>query len=270
VISDIVEVWLIRTDVPDSVLAELEALLDNDERQRAANFLFPARRRQFIASHGAVRVILGRHLGVPAGTLRWRRGPHGKPELAGPGLDAGLAAPELGGPELGGPRLGGPRLGGPGPQVSFSKSGNLAALAIGGDRRVGVDVQRLLADLDVTRMAQRFYPPQEALFVRSARGTAEQVDRFTRLWARKEACVKVSGGRLFPGLQLTVLRPGVIGPDMAGTPAAPYLVRDLRVPRGFRAAVAAEGMRPFSITRRWMHLPETTPTPIPASEIAAQ
>jgi len=234
VTSDIVEVWLISTDVPDSVLAEFEALLDDDERERARTLLYPDRRRQFVASHGAVRVILGQHLGIPPESLRWRRGPHGKPELAGPGLA-------------------GPGLAGPAPQVSMSQSDSLAALAVAGNRHVGVDIQRLPADLDVTRMAQRFFPPEEAQFIRSAAGTDGQVDRFTRLWVRKEACVKVSGGRLLPGLQLTVLTAGVTGGVLTGARAGPYLVRDLRVPQGFRAAVAVEGTRPFSITRHWMH-----------------
>jgi 4'-phosphopantetheinyl transferase len=211
--------------VPDAVLAELETLLDDDERERAGTLLYPARRCQFIASHGAVRVILGRYLGMPAESLRWRRGPHGKPELAGRG-----------------------------PQVSMSKSGNLAALAIASDRRIGVDIQRLLSDLDVTRMAQRFYPPGEARFVSSAASTAEQVDRFTRLWARKEACVKVSGGRLMPGLLLPVLEAGEIGTDLSDSNADRYLVRDLRVPSGYRAAVAVEGTSPFSIKRHRIYL----------------
>lgn len=249
--GDIVQVWLIRTDVPESELAELEALLDDDERERAGKLLYPDRRRLFIASHGAVRVILGRHLGLPPGSLRWRRGPHGKPELTG--------------------------LARPGPEVSFSKSGSLAALAIAGGRRVGVDIQRLLPDFDVTRIAQRFYPPQEAQFVSSAAGTAERVDRFTRLWARKEACVKVSGGRLVPGLALTVLPVGVAdgtGGDQAaesvtGPSTGPYLVRDLRVPPGFRAAVAVEGTHPFRITRHWMYQ-EQRPDPTSSSGIKAQ
>jgi 4'-phosphopantetheinyl transferase len=230
VTSDTVDVWLISTDVTDSVLTELEALLDDDERERAGNLLFPARRRQFIASHGAVRVILGRHLGLPPGALRWRRGPYGKPELTGAGGAAAAAWP----------------------QVSMSKSDGLAALAIAGNRRVGIDIQRLPADADMARMAQRFYPQREALFVSSAAGTAERADRFTKLWVRKEACVKVSGGRLLPGLQLTVLRAGVTAADPSRTSADSYMVRDLRVPLGLRAAVAAEGARPFSITSHLM------------------
>lgn len=227
VTADSVQVWLIGTDLPDSVLAGFEALLDDQERERADSLFYPARRRRFIASHGAVRVILGTHLRVAPESLRWRRGPHGKPELTGPGSW---------------------------PQVSLSKSDSLAALAVAANRRIGVDIQRLLADLDVARMARRFYPPHEARFVSSADGAARQVDRFTRLWVRKEACVKVSGGRLLPGLELTVLGTGGHGADLIRTPAGPYLVRDLRVPRGFRAAVAAEGSRPFSISCHRAHL----------------
>lgn len=250
VTTDVVHVWLIGTDVPDSVLRELEALLDDDERERAASLLYPARRRQFIASHGAVRLILGRRLGLPPASLRWRRGPHGKPELTGP-----RAGP----------------LAGPGawPQVSLSKSGSLAALAVAGSRRVGVDIQRVLVNLDAARMARRFYPPDEARFVTSAPGPARQLDRFTRLWARKEACVKVCGGRLVPGLRLTVLGTGGDGADLTRTPQGPYLVRDLRVPRGFRAALAAEGTHPFSITRHSLHL-EPPLAPHQFSEIDAR
>jgi 4'-phosphopantetheinyl transferase len=218
-----VEVWLIRTDLPESVLADLLPLLDDGERERARALRDPASRRRFIAAHGAYRVILGRGLGVPPASLRWQRGPHGKPELAGPG-----------------------------PRVSFSRSGDFAALATAPGRRVGVDIQELLTSLDVTRMAARFYPQPEAEYVASGAGHARQVARYTRLWARKEACVKVAGGRLLPGLEPVILRTGVVGQD--GAPPGPCLVRDVRGPRGYRAAVAAEGTSAYDITRRWVRL----------------
>ena len=214
--GDVVEVWLIRTDLPERVLADLLELLDDGERERARALMFSASRRQFIAAHGTFRVILGRRLGVPPASLRWQLGPHGKPELAGPG-----------------------------PRVSFSHSGDLAALATASGRRVGVDVQQLLDGLDVTRMAARFYPPPEAEFVASAAGSAGQVARFTRLWARKEACVKVTGGRLLPGLERMIPRTGIV----AGDPGDPCLVQDVPAPRGYRAAVAAEGTRPYDVIR---------------------
>ena len=220
--GDVVEVWLIRTDLPERVLADLLLLLDDGERERAAALVFPASRSRFIAAHGAFRVILGRRLGVPPASLRWQRGPHGKPELAGPG-----------------------------PRVSFSHSGDLAAVAMVPGRRVGVDIQQLLPGLDVTRMAARFYPRQEAEFVASAAGRARQVDRYTRLWARKEACVKVAGGRLLPGLAQVIPRSGVVGGGQGGMSGGACLVRDVRAPRGYRAAVAAEGAHGYGVIRRW-------------------
>jgi 4'-phosphopantetheinyl transferase len=220
--GDVVEVWLIRTDLPERVLACLLPLLDEGERARADAVIYPASRRQFIAAHGAFRVILGRGLGVPPASLRWQLGPHGKPELAGPG-----------------------------PRVSFSHSGDFAALATATGRRVGVDIQQLLPRLDVTRMAARFYPPQEAEFVAAAPGRARQVARYTRLWARKEACVKVAGGRLLPGLEQVIPPTGVVAGGAGGASVGPCLVRDVRAPRGYRAAVAAEGTDAYDVIRRW-------------------
>jgi 4'-phosphopantetheinyl transferase len=226
--GDVVEVWLIRTDLPRHVLADLLPLLDDGERERARALAYPDSRRRFIAAHGAFRVILGRRLGVPPASLRWHLGPHGKPELAMPG-----------------------------PRLSFSHSGDLAALATAPGRRVGVDIQQLLPRLDVTRMATRFYPRQEAEFVASAVVPARRVARFTRLWARKEACVKVSGGRLLPGLEQVIPRSGVVADGVGGggraapPPGGPCLVRDVRAPRGYRAAVAAEGTRAYDVVRRW-------------------
>jgi 4'-phosphopantetheinyl transferase len=213
-----VEVWLIQADLPDPVIAGLETLLDDDERARARTMLDPGHGRRFIARRGAVRVILGHRLGVPPGSLRWRYGPNGKPELAGTGA-----------------------------HVSLSHSGSLAALAMAERRRVGVDIQEIRPGLVATRMATRFYPSAEARFVMAGRGPAGQADRFTRLWARKEACLKVTDGRLMAGLQQAVLGTGPVGGDQDGTP----LIRDLRVPSGFRGAVAAEGAVPYRLTRRW-------------------
>ena len=222
--SDIVQVWLIRTDLPAALLADLETLLDDDERQRSGALQLASHRHRFIAAHGAVRVIVGRQLGLPPEQLSWRRGRHGKPELAN---------------------------GRAGAHVSLSHSGELAALALAG-RSVGVDIQQLPAELDVARMAARFYPPQEARHVTATSEPSAQVDRFIRLWTRKEACVKVAGGRLFPALKLPVSGSGpIVVRDPDGPPPGLYLVRDVPAPRGFYASVAMAGALPYRVTRRW-------------------
>ncbi|MFD0350923.1 hypothetical protein ACFQ0M_42610 [Kitasatospora aburaviensis] len=62
--ADQVDLWIIPTDQPDSVLAELSRLLDPGERARAAG-PDPALGRRFTVVRGAVRLLVAERLGVP-------------------------------------------------------------------------------------------------------------------------------------------------------------------------------------------------------------
>ena len=231
-----VDVWLIALDPPAEALEECAVLLDTEERSRVLSMMDVRNRRRFTAAHGAIRVILARYLGLPAGLIRWRRGPHGKPELAG---------------------------GGHGLQVNLSHSGELAALAVSRRRAVGVDVQQL-SPLDAAGIAARYFPEAEARFVASAATPTARLHRFVRLWTRKEACVKASGARLAEGLGLPVDGRGrgagrgmiaVRGGE--GTLPGSFLVCDVEVPNGYRAAVALAGTSPFEVVRRaWPEEPD--------------
>ena len=230
--GDLVEVWLIRADQPDPVVSCLEALLDDTERQRAGDLRLAEHRRRFVTAHGAMRVIIGRRLGLPPAQLGWRHGPHGKPELASP----------------------------PGAlRFSLSHSGELAALALCVQRAVGVDIQQVPAGLDPVAMSGRYYPPLEASFVAAADRPQRQLARFLRLWTRKEACLKVAGDRLIPGLKLPVRGSGtgsgssgpIIVADPGGPLPGPYLVTDVQAPPGFYASVAIAGAEPYRVRKRW-------------------
>lgn len=223
----IVHIWLIHLDLPDALMAGCAAVLDRTERERAAALAHPADRDRFVAVHGAVRLILGEHLGVPPGQIAWQYGPNGKPELAGAGAGPG------------------------GVQVSISHSGRLAALAIAAGRPVGVDLEQFPAAMDPCRIAGRFYPPEEARFVAAGRPEV-RLGRFIRLWARKEACVKVGGGVLMQGFGLHVNgRGAVVVTDPGGPLPGPYLVQDVPAPRRFGAAVAVGGTVGYQVARHW-------------------
>jgi 4'-phosphopantetheinyl transferase len=224
---DAVQVWLIGADLPVPVLGELTALLDGDERRRCDAIRGDRSRRRFIAAHGAARLILAERLAAPPGEIRWRRGEHGKPEIARP--RTGL-------------------------RVNLSHSGDLVMVAVTDRRPVGVDVEELDRHLDAPRLAARYFTEVEARFVAEADTTAARVDRFARLWVRKEACVKAAGGRLLQGMTLAVASAGtaVLVRDPIGPLPGPHLVRDVPAPPGFRAAVALAGARPYRVTRhRW-------------------
>jgi 4'-phosphopantetheinyl transferase len=201
---DEVCVWLVRSPLPDAAVARLAGLLDARERARAGA-LDPVRWQRFVAAHGAARMLIGRRTGVPPEAVRWRYGPHGKPEVDGV-------------------------------RVSLSHSGELAAVALTPTRAVGVDVQRHTPGLDTRAMAARYFPADEARLVTGAAV-------FATLWARKEACVKATGGRLTQGLGLPV----AAGPVVGGA----YHVVDVPVPDGFAGAVALHGPEPVRVTTAW-------------------
>ena len=212
--GDPVSVWFVPTAQPETLVAALAGVLDPDERRRADAIQDQRRHAEFVVAHGALRLVLAELLDVPAASIGWRRGPHGKPELAVP--DAAL-------------------------RCNLSHSDGLAAFAVTGSLSVGIDVQRRCGAAAATGLAARYYSVDEAEYVAAAATGDERASRFTGLWSRKEACVKATGGRLIPGLRRPVRGPAGAGWQLVTDPepaAQRYLVRDLPTPAGYCAAVA--------------------------------
>ena len=84
------------------------------ERDRAARLLSEGARRRWVAARWALRGVLGRYLELEPAAIELRLGSHGKPMLAAP--DAPL-------------------------RFNLSHSGELALIAVAGEREVGIDVQ---------------------------------------------------------------------------------------------------------------------------------
>ena len=224
--ADRVDVWVIPTDQPAPVVRSLRGLLDRTELDRAGAAGDELRSDRFTVVHGVVRLLTSDRLGTPPAALRWRRGPHGKPE---PAVDDG-------------------RL-----RLSYSASGALALLALADGRQVGADIEETRDARVAARVARRYFPSTEAQFVADGVTPEVRAERFTRLWCRREACVKAYGGRLAQGLGLPLAGPAPLRLADAGPLGrGPCWVRDVPVPEGFRAAVALDGERPFHVrSRRW-------------------
>ncbi|MFC4033186.1 4'-phosphopantetheinyl transferase family protein [Streptomyces polygonati] len=234
-----VEVWSIPLLQPPEVIAALLDDLDTEERRRAA------RNPRYGVAHGAVRRILAARAGCAAAELRRTAGPNGKPGLAGPGADLGWNLSASGDWALLAllPTA-------PGPGVSPSRPDTPVA--------VGVDVQILVPTEAALGLARRYFPAAEARQVESpgadARADSSPGAVYTRLWAYKEAYVKVFGGQLMQGLGVTV----PAGPS--GTMDGPLgRCRVAAVPGpapDYRAAVAVTGeSRPRPCPRTWAYEP---------------
>jgi 4'-phosphopantetheinyl transferase len=126
------------------------------EQQRASRFVRPRDAQRYLASHAALRHLLGTRADVVAGA-------HGKPALASPP-----------------------------PHFNISRRGGVALIGISTTHEIGVDVEPLRAMADVNELAQLHFTPRERDAVASERDGAR--DRaFLRCWTRKEACMKATG-----------------------------------------------------------------------------
>ncbi|MCZ7428888.1 4'-phosphopantetheinyl transferase superfamily protein [Micromonospora sp. WMMA1949] len=217
---DTVRVWIVAAAVPADELARYRAVLDADERRRAARLGAETLRDRFTVAHGALRLLAGQATGASPAALAWRPGRYGKPALTGPW--AGL-------------------------HTSLSYSGDLVAVALSEDRPVGVDIQHVAPGGDPVAASVRLFHPQEARHVAAGAGHADRALRFTRLWARKEAAVKAAGGPLWPNLGMPVHRGDTVE---CVRPAGPHRLADLPAPAGVALAVALAGTGPYTVERR--------------------
>ena len=152
-------------DLPPDVLTPLARTLSSEEAVRAARFHLAADRRRFIAGRGLLRGLLGTTLNRPPGHLVFDYGPHGKPILTGD--DSHL-------------------------RFNFSRSGDIALVALAFGRDVGVDIERIRPDLDAASLAAHILPAAEADAVLALPPDA-QPDAFFRAWVRREAYLKALG-----------------------------------------------------------------------------
>lgn len=162
-----IHVWRVQLAVPRDELERLQAFLSPRDRQKAQRFAHDVHRHRYVVSHGALRAILGRYLDRDPAQLEFVYGPHGKPRLAAPNADSPL-------------------------HFNLSHSGDLALVAVAADRELGVDLERLRADLAVLKLARRFFAPAEAAAL-ARLAEDELIPAFCRMWVRKEALLKAFG-----------------------------------------------------------------------------
>ena len=197
------------------------AILSADEIARSSRFVRPRDRDRFAVARGRLRMVLGAELGVRAGSVAFRYGMRGKPDLAPPLDRSGL-------------------------RFSLSHSADRALVATTRHRAIGADLEALRDVRSGRDLARRIFAPQEFEVLDRLEGEAWR-RAFFRCWTLKEAWLKGRGdGLTFPTRKFTV----AIGPGeparllhVEGEPDAPsrWSLREARAPEGFLAAVAVEG-----------------------------
>lgn len=219
----LVEVWSVDLggDIPPRVGG---AALDPAERRRAERMAGP-RRREFLRSHAAARMLLAARLGCDQGSLQWGVGAAGKP---------------------------GPARAGRGRSVhwNLSHTADRALVAVADAAPVGVDLVHVAELHEPDRIAERYFAPRERRAVRDARPDLRGLVCATFL-SRKEACVKALGIRLLEGIGIDTSDTGA-AIDCAGSCLR---VRDLAARPGWARAVALHADAPFMTVEHVWHWP---------------
>jgi len=206
-------VWLLPLVADDKVSEALLPLLADDERAKANAYRMPFARHRFVQTRGALRLLLGRCLHVPAASLRFDYGEFGKPALAQGGAW----------------------------HFNVAHSGDYALLAVANGREVGVDIEQHRSLSDLADLAGTVFSPNEAAAWHRL-AEAERVPGFFTAWSAKEAVAKATGRGLGVGLEKLE-----VGMPAGGVSFAPRLVQVdasacqlfvLPAPAGYAAALA--------------------------------
>lgn len=147
-----------------SVLAGQEDVLSAEEREQVQRYKHTGARLCYQTGHTALRLLLGRYLGVPAQALDFTYNEHGKPALA---LESGI-------------------------HFNISHSGGWVAVAFARQVSVGVDIECVSDTRSMDSIVRRFFHPQEAQVYG---GLSEEQKRifFYEHWTAREAALKALG-----------------------------------------------------------------------------
>jgi len=200
--------WLLLVDRRDPRLqaasADLEALLNPEERARRDRFRLAADRHRALLGRGVLRLMLGSWLGRDPASLVFQLGPHGKPALAGQG-QASL-------------------------HFNLAHSGDLILLAFHATSPVGVDVEQHRPELAWEPLARRVLPPAECQHLEQLPPERRR-GAFLVAWCRLEARLKARGEG-FAGLER------LHAEALSGLDSAGEHTWEVVLPAGYVAAVA--------------------------------
>lgn len=163
--EDSVHVWGIHVPAVLDRLDALHAVLCKTEQEKAARFHRDSDRHSSIAARGALRVLLAGYTTLAATEITFQYSDNGKPYIDGSDI-----------------------------AFNVSHSGEWVVLALGRNRQIGVDIEKIKRELDVSAIASRYFTSAEIKRIETA---ADQHAVFFQLWARKEAYVKACGSTLF-------------------------------------------------------------------------
>lgn len=169
------DVWRVVLPFKKNILASLQCHLSVDELSRMEKFHFEKHRNHFIVARGILRELLAGYLNQSPRNIVFSYTEYGRPYINNVDLNFNL-----------------------------SHSDDCILYAITQNQRVGIDVEKLKAEIDYLSIAEEFFTKNEYAKLKNI-PIEEQCLAFYRCWTRKEAYVKTMGqGLSYPLNQVEV------------------------------------------------------------------
>lgn len=167
--SNELHLWLVEDQqiTEQALLDQYKFLLNAEELARHDRFVFPKHQKQFLISRALVRTVLGQYLDQSPESLVFARNAYGKPRIASFGETLPIS-------------------------FNLSHTNGLSVLAVAHGDDLGVDAEFLTRKVDILKLAQRYFSPQEYNEL-AALDVKDFDERFFRLWTLKEAYIKACG-----------------------------------------------------------------------------
>ncbi|MGH9613320.1 MAG: 4'-phosphopantetheinyl transferase family protein [Bryobacteraceae bacterium] len=160
--------YLLTEGLEPSAIAAAAAILSGSENARAASFLRPKNRRDYIAAHALLRQALSRRHPLPPREWSFEIKPGGKPMLAAPFAEAA------------------------GLSFNLAHTDGLVACIVTDGVEAGIDVERVDRAGDSLEIARRYFAPDEYARLETCAPEVRS-RRFVELWTLKEAALKATG-----------------------------------------------------------------------------
>lgn len=157
-----IHVWRLQISQNLTLLTDLQALLDNTEKERARQYHHQKDTARFILARGTLRCLLGRYLDQRPDGLQLALGPSKKPFIQNAGPD--------------------------GIHYNMSHSGDWILIAVA-NSEVGIDLEKADPNFKFGEILESCF---SLLEIRNMASNAQERDCY-KLWTRKEALLKSTG-----------------------------------------------------------------------------
>ncbi len=225
-----VDVWRVYLDEPPRAVSEA-SVLSADEIARANRFHFEKDRIHFTRCRSVLRAVLAGYLDISAAEIRFEYLTTGKPKLAAEQNPRAL-------------------------QFNVCHSAGIALIVVGSEHRLGVDIEKILSDVDTSSLAEQFFSLRERAGLQALPDHL-RIPGFFACWTRKEAFLKATGdGLSFPLVDFSVTVHPDLGPELeeinGSTEAGKrWFLADISVFKDYRATVAVEDCHSHLETYAW-------------------